>query len=83
MQTTFFKIFVMATTCLYVDIDECSRPTRTAVTSMRCVVILWDPMHEYVKQDSQEMETPALVGRAWAKRHSLGNLPIPKNLVIT
>ena len=63
MQTTCFKIFVMATTCLYVDIDECSRPTRTAVTSMRRVVILWDLMHEYVKQDSQEMETPALVGR--------------------
>ena len=37
MQTTSFKSFVMATTCLYVDIDECSRPTRTAVTSINAV----------------------------------------------
>lgn len=35
-------------------------PTLTAVTSMRCVVILWDLTRANVKQDSQEMETPAL-----------------------
>ena len=52
-------------------------PALTAVTLMRCVVILWDLTHAHAKQDSQEMETPALVSRlslttvkmtAWSKR---------------
>ena len=38
-------------------------PALTAVTLMRCVVILCDLTHAHAKQDSQEMETPALVSR--------------------
>ena len=33
------------------------------MTLIRCVVILWDLTYAHVKQDSQEMETPALVSR--------------------
>ena len=38
-------------------------PTLTAVTLMRCVAIMWDPTHAPVKQDSQAMDTHALVRR--------------------
>ena len=34
-----------------------------AVTLMRCVVILLDFTHAHVKQDSQEMDSHALVSR--------------------
>ena len=38
-------------------------PALTAVTLMRCVVILRDVTHAHVKQDSQAMKTPALLSR--------------------
>ena len=36
MQTTSFKIFVMATTCLYVDIDECSTNSHSCDVNAVC-----------------------------------------------
>ena len=36
MQTTCFKIFVMATTCLYVDIDECSTNSHSCDVNAVC-----------------------------------------------
>ena len=38
-------------------------PTLTAVTLMRIAVILLDRTHAHVKQDSQEMDSHALVSR--------------------
>ena len=36
MQTTSFKIFVMATSCLYVDIDECSTNSHSCDVNAVC-----------------------------------------------
>ena len=36
IQTTSFKIFVMATTCLYVDIDECSTNSHSCDVNAVC-----------------------------------------------
>ena len=43
------------------QISTSALPTLTAVTLMRCVVILLDLTHAPVKQDSQEMDPHALV----------------------
>ena len=45
------------------QISTSALPTLTAVTLMRCVVILLDLTHAHVKQDSQEMDSHALVSR--------------------
>ena len=43
------------------QISTSALQTLTAVTSMRCVAILWDPTHAPVKQDTQAMEGRAMV----------------------
>ena len=48
---------------LFRQISTSALPTLTAVTLMRCVVILLDLTHAHVKQDSQEMDSHALVSR--------------------
>ena len=53
---------IIVTTCLY-GVSTNPLPVLTAVTLMRCVVILWDVTHAHVKQDSQAMKTPALPSR--------------------
>ena len=47
--------------CMWISTN--ALPALTAVTLMRYVVILWDLTHAHAKQDSQEIETPALVSR--------------------
>ena len=48
---------------LFLQISTSALPTLTAVTLMPCVVILLDLTHAHVKQDSQEMDSHALVSR--------------------
>ena len=48
---------------LFRQISTSALPTLTAVTLMRCVIILLDLTHAHVKQDSQEMDSHALVSR--------------------
>ena len=43
------------------QISTSALQTLTAVTSMRCVAILWDHTHAPVKQDTQAMEGGAMV----------------------
>ena len=48
---------------LFRQISTSALPTLTAVTLMRCVVILLDLTHAHVQQDSQGMDSHALVSR--------------------
>ena len=36
MQTTFFEILIIVTTCLYVDIDECSTSSHSCDVNAVC-----------------------------------------------